>query len=155
MPLPASLIARLQGQVEALDSVLEATPPEVLRRRSPAGRWSVHETVAHLARHQAVFLERLESILMEDGPPLPRYRAEDDPDWPEWAALSTEEVVRRLRAARRRLLERLQALDEAQLARTAVHPVLGEMALPRWLEFLALHEAHHLYVAMRRGRGAE
>ena len=43
----------------------------------------------------------------------------------------------------------------AQLARTGVHPTLGEMALPLWIEFFLLHEAHHLYVVMKRARGGE
>lgn len=155
MSLPGSLRARLLGQLEALNGILAQTPADALTRRSPSGKWSVHENVAHLARHHDVFLERLEQMLAQDRPELPRYRAEDDPEWPRWAGLTTDEAVRRLKASRARLIERLDGLDDTHLSRTGVHPLLGEMAIPVWLEFVALHEAHHLYVAMRRARGAE
>jgi hypothetical protein len=155
MPLPPDLLARLEGQIEALDRALRGISKEALERRTPAGEWSAHENVAHLARHADVFGARVRTILDERRPALPRYRAEDDVDWPAWAALATVEAVRRLREGRRELLALLGGLDDEALARTAVHPSFGEMPLGGWLEFLLLHEAHHLYVAFKRARGAD
>jgi hypothetical protein len=155
MPLAASLRARLTGQLEALDALLAGATPEAIARKSPSGKWSAHDNVAHLARHHALFLDRVERMLAEDRPDLGRYKAEDDPDWPAWMALTTAELVRRLRGSRARLLERLDGLDDARLARIGLHPALGAMTIPDWVEFVALHEAHHLYVAMRRVRGVE
>jgi hypothetical protein len=155
MPLAASLRARLLGQLEALDTLLAAATPDAIARKSPSGKWSAHENVAHLARHHALFLERVERMLAEDRPELGRYKAEDDPEWPAWTALSNAELVRRLKESRARLLDRLDVLDDRRLARTGLHPALGEMAIPAWVEFVTLHEAHHLYVAMRRVRGVE
>jgi len=66
-----------------------------------------------------------------------------------------DEVRGRLTALRTELTELVCTLDEKQLVRTAVHPTLGEMALPLWIEFFLLHEAHHLYVVMKRARGGE
>ena len=80
---------------------------------------------------------------------------EDDAEWPAWAALTTAEVLARLGARRAELIALFGGLSDADLARTAVHPVLGEMPLTLWLEFFLLHEAHHLYVVMKRGRGGE
>jgi hypothetical protein len=155
MPIAASLRARLVGQLEALDTLLAEATPEAVARRSPSGKWSAHENVAHLARHHALFLERVERMLAEDRPELGRYSAENDPEWPAWTALPTGELVRRLKDSRARLFERLDGLDDGRLARTGLHPALGEMSIPTWVEFVALHEAHHLYVAMKRVRGLE
>jgi hypothetical protein len=87
-------------------------------------------------------------MLAEARPDLGRYRAESDADWPNWAALGLEDVLARLRRLRATLVERVEAMTPEQAARTGVHPVLGEMAIPLWLEFFLLHEAHHLYVVL-------
>jgi uncharacterized damage-inducible protein DinB len=150
MNLPESIRYRLETQLEALEIVLAGATPVLLDARPPSGDWSARENLAHLARHAVVFLERLERIVREDTPRLGRYRAEDDPDWPLWSELPTDEVVRRLRDVRRRLLAWASALTETQLGRKGLHPAFGAMTIPQWLEFFLLHEAHHLYTAMVR-----
>ncbi len=59
-----------------------------------------------------------------------------------------------------RLASQLEALQEiaagagagSSPARTGVHPTLGELPIPLWIEFFLLHEAHHLYVVMTLAR---
>jgi uncharacterized damage-inducible protein DinB len=150
MNLPESIRHRLETQLEALETVLAGATPVLLEARPPSGDWSARENLAHLARHATVFLERLELIVGEDTPRLGRYRAEDDPDSPLWSGLPTDEVVRRLRDARHRLLAWASALTEEQLGRKGLHPSFGAMTIPQWLNFFLLHEAHHLYIAMVR-----
>jgi len=133
-----SSAARLATQLECLPALLEGAAPAALDGRTRSGKWSVRENLAHLARHHQVMLDRVRKVLAEDRPRLPRYAAEEDAEWPAWAALPM-----------------VGALDDEQLGRTAVHPTLGEMALPLWIEFFLLHEAHHLYVVMKRARGGE
>ena len=155
MPLSPSSASRLASQLECLPALLEGAAPDALRRCTRSGKWSVHENLAHLARHHAVVLDRVRKVLAEDRPTLPRYAAEEDAEWPAWAALPLEEILARLTALRAELLAIVSGLTDAQLARTGVHPTLGEMALPLWIEFFLLHEAHHLYVVMKRARGGE
>jgi hypothetical protein len=150
-----STAARLATQLECLPALLEGAPPAGLDRRTRSGKWSVRENLAHLARHHQVMLDRVRKVLAEDRPRLPRYAAEEDAEWPAWAALPADEVRRRLTALRTELRELVCALDEKQLGRTAVHPIFGEMALALWIELFLLHEAHHLYVVMKRARGGE
>jgi uncharacterized damage-inducible protein DinB len=118
--------------------------------RPASGQWSAHENLAHLARHQVVFLERLRRILSESAPQLGRYLAEEDPDWPEWSRLPTQEVFSRHTAVRAEFVRLGKALSQADASRVGIHPLFGDMSLARWLEFFLLHEAHHLYVAMTR-----
>lgn len=152
MPLSPSASARLATQLDSLQSVLAEAAPEAMRRRPASGKWSAHENLAHLARYHEVFLERLRRILNEHEPPLGRYRAEDDPQWPVWAALSTSEVLARLNTLRAELVETLNRLSPSELSRVGVHPVFGKMALSLWVEFFLLHEGHHLYVVFQRVR---
>jgi hypothetical protein len=155
VPLSPSSAARLAIQLDVLPALLEGQPPEALQRRTRSGKWSVHENLAHLARHHAVVLDRVRKILTEEKPTLPRYAAEDDAEWPQWAGLSTPEVLTRLRALRTELTVLVSSVPDEAFARTGVHPSLGEMALPLWIEFFLLHEAHHLYLVMKRARGGE
>jgi len=144
---------RLETQLEGLPGLLTEAGEPALARRPPSGQWSAHEHLAHLARVHAVMLERLERILGERGPQLERYLAENDPEWPEWAACSTREVLDRLTTLRHELIERVEALTPAELAREARHPLFGWMAVPQWLDYFLLHEAHHLYQLVLRRHG--
>ncbi len=105
-----------------------------------------------MARYHEMFLERIERIRTEGRPLLARYIAEDDPKWPQWAALPASEVLTRLRALRAEMLELVEQLSDRELSRTAVHSRFGEMTLAQWLEFFLLHEAHHLLIVMQRAR---
>lgn len=153
--LPQSSAVRLSTQLDALPLLLDDAGPEKMRRRSPSGKWSAHENLAHLARYHQVFMERLRRILSEDKPCFPRYRAEEDPEWAQYPPLATDEVVRRLRSLRGELIELVNRLSPAELRRVGVHPAFGEMTLEQWVEFFLLHEAHHLYVVIRRLRGVD
>jgi hypothetical protein len=148
--IPASLLSRLETQLEALDPILRRATPATLEARPRPDEWSARENLAHLARHHAVFLDRLRRLLTEERPPLGRYRAEEDPEWPAWAALPADDVVARLRTLRAELVALVRSLSPAESARTGLHPTFGEMDVAGWLHFLLLHEAHHLYVALVR-----
>jgi hypothetical protein len=150
VPIPASLLSRLETQLEALDAILSRATPAALDARPRHDEWSARENLAHLARHHAVFLARLRRLLTEDHPPLGRYRAEQDPEWPAWSALPTDEALGRLRALRAELVALVRSLSPAECARTGGHPTFGEMDVAGWLDFFLLHEAHHLYIALVR-----
>jgi hypothetical protein len=154
VPLPASLLARLETQLDALDLILRLGTGDALDARPQPEEWSARENLAHLARHHAVFLERLRRLLAEDQPSLGRYRAEEDPEWPAWAALPPTEILSRLRSLRAELCRVARALSPADSARTGLHPTFGEMDVAGWLDFFLLHEAHHLYTALVRVGGA-
>jgi hypothetical protein len=153
MSLSPTLRERLRTQLEAVVTVLGEASPEAIARRSSTGKWSAHENLAHLARHHEVMLERLRRVLNEDRPNLPRYRAEDDPEWERWRTLPLDEVLSLLRAQRSEIVRLVDGLDDDDLARIGVHPTLGPLRVPEWLEFFLLHEGHHLYQAMLRVRG--
>jgi hypothetical protein len=148
--VPGSLLGRLEHQLDALRVILKDSRPDWLEARPAPDEWSAREHLAHVARHQAVMLERLDRILREDAPALARYRAESDPGWPGWAGLSLEAVRERLEDGRRRLLDLVRSLSPEQASRTGVHPTFGRLGVSEWLEFFLIHEAHHLYEAMVR-----
>lgn len=152
MPLSESASVRLATQLSSLALLLHGTSPKALERRPAPAKWSARENLAHLARYHEICVERIERIVAEEKPKLPRYRAEDDPAWPAWAALPAEEVLRRLERLRAKLIRRIEQLSPKQFERIGVHSRFGEMTLQLWIEFFLLHEAHHLYVVLQRLR---
>ncbi|MGH7358731.1 MAG: DinB family protein [Candidatus Rokuibacteriota bacterium] len=150
MGVPAPLVDRLKTQHDALPFVLARATPSSLEARPRPEEWSAREHLAHLARHQAVFLDRLRRLLAEERPALGRYRAEEDPDWPDWAALPLDIILERLRTLRADLVLLARRLSPVECARTGLHPTFGELDVAGWLEFFLLHEAHHLYTALVR-----
>lgn len=150
---------RLETFLQQLDlhtqtlSDIFARSPETQRRKAPQGKWSMHDQLAHLARYQLVFKERIARILSEDTPAFPRYAAETDPGFPGWLARTDEELLQLFRSERKTLLAMLSALGQAQLSRPALHPAYGRMELIAWIEFFTLHEGHHLYSIFQLSRG--
>lgn len=142
------LSARLAGQLDGLTWVVSRASTERLARRPQADKWSAREHLAHLACYQQRFLERLRTILSTDRPEFRRYRAEDDPEWPEWQTLTSERAYERLQALRREIIELVASLSDSQLERVGVHPVFGTMTIPQWIEFFLFHEGHHVYQVM-------
>lgn len=152
MSIPATTASRLRGQLDCLPILLQGLKEGALENRPVAGKWSARENLAHLARYHEIFLERLERILAEDQPSLPRYAAEEDAGWPPWTRLPADEMLSRLAALRAQLVKRVEGLSNGALARTGVHSRFGEMTLVEWLEFFLLHEGHHLLLVLQRSR---
>ena len=49
----------------------------------------------------------------------------------------------------------MRPLGSRDLARTGRHSSLGPLTVAEWLELFLVHEAHHLYVAMKRARSGD
>jgi uncharacterized damage-inducible protein DinB len=147
-----SQLLRLKTQLGSVDVLFAGASPERIDRRSASGKWSARENLAHIGRYHEIFLERLRRILTEASPQFPRYRAEDDPGWPEWASKPLEVVRSQLTALRAKLVDTIAGLQASDYARVGIHSAFGEMTLRLWLEFFLVHEAHHLYVILQRIR---
>ena len=139
------LLPLLSSQLDSFLAVMAADFARDLHHKPDAGGWTAHEHLAHLGRYHEIFLSRAARILAEANPALPRYRAEEDPEWESWRVLSTPEVLSRMRSLRTELVMKLSACSDDQFQRTGVHPRFGALALEQWLEFFLVHEGHHLY----------
>ena len=145
-----SRLQRCESQLhDFLAIALKGVSTETLDTKLISGKWSAHEQFAHLARYHEIFLQRIERILAEQAPEFPRYRAEDDLEWPAWTSLTTPQLLVRLSSVRAKLMARLRSLSEQDFERTGVHSKFGTMSLSLWLEFFLVHEAHHLYAVLQ------
>jgi hypothetical protein len=141
-----SVRARLATQLESLAPILAGLSQADITRQQKHGKWSIHQQIAHLARHHQVMLQRIERIRTVGNASLDRYKAELDPEWPAMAARPTEAVIELLHSLRGDLIGITSWLSAREWARVGIHPVLGPMNLVEWLDFFLLHEAHHLYM---------
>jgi uncharacterized damage-inducible protein DinB len=146
---------RLRDQLASIDGLVVNKTAEEWDREPASGKWSARENLAHLGRYHEVFLDRLGRMLREDRPQFERYRAEDDERWPSWSSLPVDLLLARIRQLRVEVLSKVSSLSSERLARTGIHPVLGEMNISLWLEFFLLHEAHHLYAILFRLRESQ
>ena len=94
-------------------------------------KWSAHEHLAHLACYEQRFLERVQTILTTDRPEFRRYRAEEDPEWPQWQSLTPEEINERLTSRRRELADLVVPLSDPQLKRVGIHSIFRGVDAPR------------------------
>ncbi|HWF86345.1 MAG TPA: DinB family protein [Vicinamibacterales bacterium] len=154
MDASATILTRLRTQLSSLPALLGGVHRSAYDARV-GDKWSVTENVAHLARYHEVTIERVQLILTEHEPTIASYRAETDPEWPEWHGLSFEEAVLRLHAARGTLIGILESLEPAQWTRVGHHAGFGALSVRAWLELFLAHEGHHLYVITKRARGME
>ncbi|HKF22459.1 MAG TPA: DinB family protein [Candidatus Angelobacter sp.] len=153
-PSSSARLQRCETQLrDFLDEALRGISVETVSAPRIEGKWSALENLAHLARYQEIFLERVEKILKQENPAFSIYRAEEDPEWDAWRALAYKEVLARMTASREKIVARLKSLSANDYARTGVHPRFGEMTLGLWLEFFLAHEGHHLYAVLQQVRG--
>ena len=146
---------RLATQLDSLPFLLAGASDAMLKQRSPSGKWSAHENLAHLVCHHAATMQRIERMMRDNRPALPSYRAETDPDWPTTTALATDEVLLRLRELRQQFVDMFGRLSDSQLSRVGLHPSFGEMTVAQWVDFFLIHEAHHVYVFINRSHGRD
>jgi len=147
---------RLTSQARALLALLERADRAALTRCPPSGKWSALEHFAHVTRVHEPLVARLNRILYEESPLLSAYRAEADPEWPQWQQMPLDALLAEFPKQREAVGNLLRGLSDDDLRqRTGSHPLYGVMTMADWFEFFLVHEAHHIYVMMRRARGAD
>jgi hypothetical protein len=136
-------LSRLNNQHKALEYILQGITDEQMRRRPEPSKWSMFENLAHLARYQEVFDERIDRMMEEYGVKFGRYNAEHDHDFAKLCLRPLGDVTAGFSSKRAQLIARLGSMTESELKRTGVHPVYGRISIIGWIEFFLLHEAHH------------
>jgi hypothetical protein len=107
------------------------------------GRFSLRETIAHLADWDDVFFVRANATLhgttVVDDPDSAKLAAERN-----YARLDPHESVQRYAQARHRLVQFFRALGAADWTKSAVHPRHGAMSLEVQAVHVLAHDGYHL-----------
>ena len=149
-----ALLERLRGTPSRAADLFSGVPEHVLGARQGAA-WSAKEHVGHLddlhdldVRRLHEFLARAASLSAAD---MTNRRTEEA----RHGTTSAQEIVAQLRRNRESLVASLEALDESDIAATALHPRLKRpVRLIDWVQFVAEHDDHHLAHAREAIRAA-
>jgi uncharacterized damage-inducible protein DinB len=139
------IVRRLRDQAEEVKRLTGGLADEALARRVVEGKWSLKELAGHLWRVQQVFEGRLDAMLASENPALASWNPDHDPDFDRILEKSAPEVVESFLAARAAFLDRVLGLSPAEWHRPARHPDFPNYDVHFMLDYLAHHEAHHLY----------
>jgi hypothetical protein len=146
----ARVVQRLRDQADDVRRLVAGLDEDALAKRTIPEKWSLKELVCHVLKVQQVFSERLERMLAEENPSVTSYKAENDPNFGKMAARPAEDTIAAFLAERERHLERLEDLSPAQWHRVAQHPDFPIYDVHFQTDYLAHHEAHHIYQMLQR-----
>ena len=138
------VVERLRGTPARVEEKIRALSPAVLTRRD-GDAWSIQEHLGHLLDLDELHLARVDDFLtgaetLRAADMQNRKTQEADHNRRE-----AKHLVQDFRRERRRFVERLEGIEPAWLARTAVHPRLGQpMRIVDMAWFVAEHDDHHL-----------
>jgi len=149
----SSLTQRLKEQHKTIASLILKLNNRQIQHSAVPGKWSIHENIAHLAKYQPIFLDRIRKILTNDDPEFEAYRAENDNEFEIYCAFTTYELLKKISTDREVIYHLITHLPPDKLDRTGIHPKFGKLTVLDWTEFFLLHEAHHLYTIFQLVHG--
>jgi hypothetical protein len=146
----ARLVQRLRDQADDVRRMVAGLDEETLSKRTIPDKWSLKELVSHVLRVQRLYSERLETMLSQENPTLTSYQPEGDAVFQKLAGRPAEETLATYLAERERHVDRLEDLSPSEWHRSAQHPEYEHYDVHFQTDYLAHHEAHHIYQMLLR-----
>jgi uncharacterized damage-inducible protein DinB len=142
--LHPNLCSRLRGAAARLEETLPGRRQEILIRR-PEGKWSAQEHAGHLLDLEPLWLARVNDYVAASEQLTVADLQNRKTDEANHNASPLDRILSEFRAAREKLLKRVEEVDASLFARAIPHPRLKTpMRLVDHLYFVAEHDDHHL-----------
>jgi uncharacterized damage-inducible protein DinB len=139
-----NLCARLRGTAARLEETLRGRSQEILTRKAQE-KWSAQEHAGHLLDLEPLWLARVGDYVSGSDQLTVADLNNRKTDEANHNARRAEEILTEFRAAREKLLKRVEELDTSLFPRAIPHPRLKvRMRLVDHLYFVAEHDDHHL-----------
>jgi uncharacterized damage-inducible protein DinB len=139
-----NLLARLRGTPARLEETLRGRSREILIEK-PQEKWSAQEHAGHLLDLEPLWLARVGDYAAASEQLTATDLRNRKTDEANHNARPLEQILTEFRAARKRLLKRVDEVDASLFARSIPHPRLKTpMRLVDHLYFVAEHDDHHL-----------
>jgi uncharacterized damage-inducible protein DinB len=139
-----NLSARLRGTPARLEEALRGQSQEILLWK-PQKKWSAQEHAGHLVDLEPLWLARVNDYMTSSDQLTVTDLQNRKTDEANYNARQLAHILIEFRAARERLLKRVDELDASLFDRTILHPRLKTpMRLVDHLYFVAEHDDHHL-----------
>lgn len=139
-----NILERLRGTPARLEEIIHSLPQSILTRKIH-GKWSIQEHVGHLWDLDELHDGRIDDYLNRTSILRPADLNNRRTNSANHNAASIETLLASFRRDRQHFVQRLEALDDATLLHTAMHPRLEEqMRVVDMAYFVAEHDDHHL-----------
>jgi uncharacterized protein (TIGR03083 family) len=144
------VVEKLEAQGAEIGRLCAGLEEEAIAKRPKPDKWSVKEVLAHITRIQEVFEGRVEALLTQENPPIVSYSPERDVEFAAVAARPSTELLKLFKDGRSRLVARLIALSPGDWHRPGTHPDYPSYDVHFCMEYMAHHEAHHIFQMFER-----
>lgn len=136
---------RLRGTPARLEELLRGADDAAVRRKPAPDKWSALERAGHLIQVEQLWERRVEEYLRGAEILTPADMSNLATKEADYNRHAVEDVLAGFRSVRKGFLARLDGLEPADFARTALHPRLKvPMRLVDGLYFTAEHDDHEL-----------
>jgi hypothetical protein len=143
------LVERLRGTPARAKQLIVGISEEMLAAR-PNGKWSVKDHLGHLVDLRALDEQRLREFLGRAKVLSAADASNRATEHGNHRQTPVAEILGELRAAREKLVRKLDALKAEDVGISALHPRLQKpMRVIDWVYFVAEHNDHHLATARR------
>lgn len=142
---PDRFIADARRTPVILNGLLSGLSPErAMEATDGPDGWSVVQVVCHLRDFEGFFRDRVEMMLANDAPALPRYDHEALAIERDYQHQNLVGVFADLLARRKGFLEFFESLTPEQFERTGIHPESGSITVFDALVQIIHHDLTHL-----------
>jgi hypothetical protein len=143
----AERLKKIESYGQAYNKLIAALPhfPRAMWQYRPApDRWTIHETIVHLADSEANSYVRCRRFIAEPGSTVMAY---DETAWAQqlnYHAQSPEAALELFKQLRAASYELIKTLPETTWTNTIVHPENGVMTMDNWLDIYDRHIPDHI-----------
>ncbi len=150
------LIESYGKSCDFFEDALEQFPEKMWHYRPAPGKWSIHETIIHLADSEANSYIRCRRFIAEPGLGVMAY---DQDAWAiklDYHRQNTEDAIILLRLLRKMSYDLIKDLPDSVWKNTIDHPENGTMTFDLWLKIYEDHvqshvrQMHRIYEAWKK-----
>jgi hypothetical protein len=139
-----AVLERFRGTPVRAAELVAAVPVAVLRAK-PLGKWSAQEHLGHLLDLEELGERRLNEFITRKSQLIAADMTNQKTMLANHNQKDIGDLLQRFAAARRQLVDRLEAMSLEVISHQAVHPRLGRpMNVVEWVFFMCEHDDHHL-----------
>ena len=139
-----SILERVRGTPARLEEMVHSFPASILTIRINAS-WSIQEHVGHLFDLEELHFVRLEDYEANASTLRPADLKNRKTVDANHNASPIGQLLSMFRSNRLEFVQRLESMDDAQVARSAIHPRLKKpMRVIDMTFFIAEHDDHHM-----------
>ena len=145
MSKTCNLITALETAPGVIIPLIREVPPQILKRRPSAEKWSACEQAVHLSQSDVAFRARLDLILSKPEPFIKTIENSAEDEAGAMLDVDLDESLERYIHERASLVERLRALSPEEWTKPAVHEAFDHYSVFVMFRHLLNHEMLHAY----------